>query len=444
MTAYSLRIIFLVIALLLIDLYVLNGLKGIKKWKFTQTRKFVRLYWLFSAFLLADLFFVVFVKMGVMGRILLITFFFLIFLFKITYLPVLVIDDVRRIIIYIKNRFDSKGVLNTPPPADRLPDDKGAPDTTLHDSSPNHNTIPRSEFLMKAGLLAGAIPLAAIKVTMKSGCYDYHVIRQDIYLPNLPKAFDGIRLGQISDIHSGSFFNKKAVLGGVEMLMREKADFIFFTGDLVNAVTSEVKDYLDIFSKVKAPLGVYSCLGNHDYGDYAWWPNAQAKQKNLQELIGAHKTMGYDLLMNEHRRLKIGNEEIGILGIENWGELSRFPKYGRMDLAVKNTDDLPVKLLLSHDPSHWRAQVLPEYPQIDMMFSGHTHGMQMGVRTERFQWSPVEYIYNEWAGHYQQGKQQLYVNVGYGFLNFAGRIGILPEITIFTLKAGSPPRVKES
>jgi predicted MPP superfamily phosphohydrolase len=195
---------------------------------------------------------------------------------------------------------------------------------------------------------------------------------------------------------------------------------------------------------VKAPLGVYSCLGNHDYGDYATWTNAAAKQQNLEEVIGAHKILGWDLLMNENRRLKVGGEEIGILGIENWSELSRFPKYGRMDLAVKNTDDLPVKLLLSHDPSHWRAQVLPNYQQIDAMFSGHTHGMQMGVRTEHFQWSPVQYIYNEWAGHYQDGAQQLYVNVGYGFLNFAGRIGILPEITIFELKAGNAPVAKQS
>jgi predicted MPP superfamily phosphohydrolase len=153
--------------------------------------------------------------------------------------------------------------------------------------------------------------------------------------------------------------------------------------------------------------------------------------------------MGYDLLMNENRRLKVDGEEIGILGIENWGELSRFSKYGRMDLAVKNTDDLPVKLLLSHDPSHWRAQVLPQYPQIDAMFSGHTHGMQMGVRTERFQWSPVQYIYNEWAGHYHEGQQQLYVNVGYGFLGIQGRVGILPEITIFELKAGTDPLLKK-
>ena len=226
--------------------------------------------------------------------------------------------------------------------------------------------------------------------------------------------------------------------------MREKADVIFFTGDLVNSKTNEVYDYQDIFSKVTAPLGVYSCLGNHDYGDYALWPSAEAKKKNLDDLKTVHKNMGWDLITNSNRRLKVNGEEIGILGVENWGELTRFPKYGRMDLAVKNTDDLPVKLLLSHDPSHWRAQVLPHYPQIDMMFSGHTHGMQMGVRTPGFQWSPVEYIYKEWAGLYRQDKQQLYVNVGYGFLGFPGRVGILPEITIFELISAADPQANKT
>jgi len=436
MNGIHLQVFLLVAALLLIDLYVLSGLKGAsKKWKFLQKKRFPLYYWMFSIFLIADLFFVVYVKMGVMGRVGLITFFFLVFLFKISFVPFIAIDDLRRLIISIKDRISIRRGAS-PTPSQTIPV-QPAPPKNIPD-------IPRSEFLMKAGLLAGAVPLVALKLNMKSGLYDYHIKRQKLYLPNLPKAFDGIRLGQISDIHSGSFFNKTAVLGGVEMLMREKTDLIFFTGDLVNSMSNEVKDYIEIFNKVKAPLGVYSCLGNHDYGDYAWWPNAAAKQKNLEEIIGAHKTLGWDLLMNENRRLKVDGEEIGILGIENWGELSRFPKYGRMDLAVKNTNDLPVKLLLSHDPSHWRAQVLPQYSQIDAMFSGHTHGMQMGVRTEHFQWSPIQYIYNEWAGHYQQGGQQLYVNVGYGFLNFAGRIGILPEITIFELKAGNAPVGKQS
>jgi uncharacterized protein len=221
------------------------------------------------------------------------------------------------------------------------------------------------------------------------------------------------------------------------MLLNQKPDLIFFTGDLVNIHSDEMHDYQDIFSKVKAPLGVFSTLGNHDYGDYIDWATPAAKKKNFDEITATHKNMGWDLLRNENRRLKIDGEEIGILGIENWGDLSRFPKYGRMDLATKNTDDLPVKLLLSHDPSHWRAEVLPHYPQIDMVFAGHTHGMQFGVRTKQFQWSPVEYLYNEWAGMYHEGKQRIYVNVGYGFFGFEGRVGILPEITMFTLKTGT-------
>jgi predicted MPP superfamily phosphohydrolase len=434
MKGQALHILFPVVLLLLIDLYVLNGLRGVsKKRLFLQKKSFRLLYWIVSAALIAGLIFVVYVKMGLVVRLAFVMLFFLVFIFKVSYIPFLVIDDIRRLFISIKNRASRK--LGS---ADTVSGTMGA-DPEPSSAPVKANSIPRSEFLMKAGLLAGAIPLATIKLSMKNGLYDYHVIRKKLYFPNLPKAFDGIKLGQISDIHSGSFFNKTAVLGGVEMLMREKADLIFFTGDLVNAVSHEVKHYFDIFNKVKAPLGVYSCLGNHDYGDYAWFPNAEAKRKNLDVLITTHKNLGWDLLMNEHRRLKVDGEEIGILGIENWGELSRFPKYGRMDLAVKNTDDLPVKLLLSHDPSHWRAQVLPEYPQIDAMFSGHTHGMQMGVRTEHFQWSPIEYIYNEWAGHYHQGPQQLYVNVGYGFLAFYGRVGILPEITIFELKAGTDP-----
>jgi predicted MPP superfamily phosphohydrolase len=168
---------------------------------------------------------------------------------------------------------------------------------------------------------------------------------------------------------------------------------------------------------------------------YENWKSQQARLKNLDDVKHTHQLMGWDLLMNEHRRLKIDGEEIGILGIENWGA-GRFPKFGKMAEAIKNTDDLPVKLLLSHDPSHWRAEILPKYPQIDAMFSGHTHGAQLGIDSKIFKWSPVQYIYNEWAGLYKEAHQQLYVNVGFGFIGYPGRVGILPEITIFTLKSG--------
>lgn len=420
MREQALNITLIITILLLIDLYVLHGIRGaFKKWKLPHSGDFTFFYWFISVFLIASLLSAVYINLGVGPRAAALMAFFLIFLGKISFLPFLMIDDLRRMLVLRRNRLKRK------------PEDISIP--------PQEHTIPRSEFLMKAGLLAGAIPLAAIKISMPKGLYDYHVKYQTMYLPNLPKAFDGIKLGQISDIHSGSFFNKKAVLGGVEMLLNEKPDLIFFTGDLVNGQADEMKDYQDIFAKVKAPLGVYSSLGNHDYGDYGKWDSLADKKKDHDNLIATHKNMGWNLLLNEHRRLKVNGEEIGILGVENWGELSMFPKYGRMDLTTKNTDDLPVKLLLSHDPSHWRGEILPQYPQIDAMFSGHTHGMQFGVRTDYFQWSPIEYVYKEWAGLYQEGKQQLYVNVGYGFVGLAGRVGILPEITIFTLKAGQDP-----
>jgi predicted MPP superfamily phosphohydrolase len=416
-----LNIILIIAILLLIDLYVLHGIRGaFKKWKLPHSGDFTFLYWLVSVLLITALLLAVYINIGVGTRAGVMMVFFLIFLGKISFLPFLMIDDLRRMLKLRRDRLKRKAEAISIPTKD--------------------HAIPRSEFLMKAGLLAGAIPLAAIKISMPKGLYDYHVKYQTMYLPNLPKAFDGIKLGQISDIHSGSFFNYKAVRGGVEMLLKEKPDLIFFTGDLVNGQASEMNHYQNIFAKVKAPLGVYSSLGNHDYGDYGVWPSPADKKKNHDDLIATHKNMGWDLLLNENRRLKVDGEEIGILGVENWGELSMFPKYGRMDLATKNTDDLPVKLLLSHDPSHWRGEVLSKYPQIDAMFSGHTHGMQFGVRTKYFQWSPIEYVYKEWAGIYHEGNQQLYVNVGFGFVGLAGRVGILPEITIFTLKSGHDPK----
>jgi len=426
MKGISLNLLLFIAATLLIDVYAFNGLRALsKKWSFLGRKWFFYSYWAYSVLLLLSLIFVVYVKVELGIRLAIIVSFFGSLLFEFCFALFLLTDDIRRLSVFVGRKFKKQ-------------------DIPQQDKKPGIDAIPRSEFLLKAGLLAGAVPLAALKLEMKSGLYDYHIVRQDLYLQNLPKAFDGLRIGQISDIHSGSFFNKKAVQGGVEMLMREKADLVFFTGDLVNVLSSDMHDYQDIFSKVKAPLGVFSSLGNHDYGDYIDWPTPAAKQKNFDEITGTHKNMGWDLLRNENRRLKVGNEEIGILGIENWGDLSRFPKYGRMDLAVKNTDDLPVKLLLSHDPSHWRAQVLPQYPQIDMVFAGHTHGMQCGIRTKDFQWSPVEYLYHEWAGLYREGKQQIYVNVGYGFYGLAGRVGILPEITIFTLKSAAGPSLTKA
>lgn len=292
----------------------------------------------------------------------------------------------------------------------------------------------RSDFLAKTALIATATPAAIMGFGIISGAYDYRIRKKVITLPNLPKAFDGIRLGQLSDIHSGSFFDKLAVRGGVEMLLGEKPDVIFFTGDLVNNKTEEVKDYVDIFNKLKAPLGVYSTLGNHDYGDYSSWSSDQAKKKNLQDLITTQKQMGWDILLNENRFIETGGEKIAILGIENWGG-GRFQKYGDLEKTYAGSEEAPVKILLSHDPSHWDAQVRPIHPDIDLMLAGHTHGMQFGVEIGDFRWSPSQWMYKQWADLYQEGNQYLYVNRGFGFIGYPGRVGILPEITIIELKS---------
>ncbi|RZK80878.1 MAG: metallophosphoesterase [Pedobacter sp.] len=413
-------LIILSVFILVFDYYCYKAvLAAFNNWKPATKRWFAIAWWSYSIFLIIGVFISIYITLphvylGIRSVVLVA--FFLTLTCKIVMLPFLIIDDIRRLIIKI-SRITKKKNTNSS-------------ESEIIDGEP----ISRSAFITKAGLITAAIPLTSLTWGIASGAYDYQVRRKTLVLPNLPAAFDGIKLGQITDVHSGSFYNPRAVLGGVEMLLAEKPDLIFFTGDLVNDLATEMRDYQDIFSKVKAPLGVYSVLGNHDYGDYHFGrESSPEKVKNLQNVIETHKRMGWDLLMNENRRLKIDGEEIGILGIENWG-MGRFPRYGKMELATKDTNDLPVKLLLSHDPSHWRAEVLEKYPQIDAMFSGHTHGMQFGVRTKDFQWSPVQYIYKEWAGLYTEQHQHLYVNVGYGFLGYPGRVGILPEITIFELK----------
>jgi uncharacterized protein len=225
------------------------------------------------------------------------------------------------------------------------------------------------------------------------------------------------------------------VKGGVDMLMKEKPDLVFFTGDLVNDRAVEVKDYINIFDKVKAPLGVHSVLGNHDYGDYYHWQSPQEKNQNLADLKKAHQLLGWNLMLDESRAIRVDGEEIGLLGIQNWGA-GNFAKYGHLEKAHDQTGEFPVKILLSHDPSHWRAQVLNHYDDIDLALAGHTHGMQFGVEIGKIRWSPVQYRYKEWAGLYKEGHQHLYVNRGFGYLGYPGRVGILPEITILELTRG--------
>lgn len=293
--------------------------------------------------------------------------------------------------------------------------------------------ISRSVFFSWIGLSAGTTLFGSLLYGFGNK-YNYRVVRKKLSFKNLPESFRGIKIAHISDIHSGSFTDKAAVELGVKKILDENPDIIMFTGDLVNNKASEMNDYKDIFSTLKAPMGVYSILGNHDYGDYVEWPSeGLTKEQNLINLKQVHADMGWRLLMNEHVVLEKESHQIALLGIENWGNKIKFPKYGKLDLAYKGADKFPFKILLSHDPSHWDAQVRTDYKDIDLMLCGHTHGMQFGLEIPGFKWSPVQYIYKQWAGLYEEDQQKLYVNRGFGFIGYPGRVGILPEITIIEL-----------
>ncbi|WP_080059710.1 metallophosphoesterase [Spirosoma aerolatum] len=296
-----------------------------------------------------------------------------------------------------------------------------------------NDAISRSDFLMKTALVVGTVPLVGFTWGILSGAHDYRIRRVKLPLKNLPSGFHGMTIAQISDIHSGSFFNKTAVRGGVDMLLKQKPDMVFFTGDLVNSHAEEVNSYIDVFDKVKAPLGVYSTLGNHDYGKYVQWPSVQAERQNVMNVVAAHKQMGWNIMMDEHKILEQNGDKIALIGVQNLGFGPAALRAGNLAKAYQGTSEYPVKLLLSHDPTHWDAEVRPKYPDIDVTFSGHTHGAQFGVEVGDVRWSPAQYFYRQWAGLYQEGDQRLYVNRGYGYIGYPGRVGILPEITIFEL-----------
>jgi uncharacterized protein len=350
------------------------------------------------------------------------------FIAKMVAVTFFIIDDIRRIIQWIASKLFS---ANT------------------EVEGMNEGGISRSVFLSWLGLAAGG----GIFSTMLYGYsnkYNYHVKRIKLNFDNVPPAFEGLKIVQISDIHSGSFTNKQAVEKGIQKILDEKPDVIFFTGDLVNDLATEMADYMDVFAKLQAPLGVYSTLGNHDYGDYVRWTDrtdefratqqaagkhllTPLQQKNLDDLIAIHGKMGWRLLLDEHITLKKGDAEIAVIGVQNISGKARFYSYGNLAKAYAGVEKYSFKILLSHDPSHWEKEITTQYTDIDLTLSGHTHGMQFGIEIPGFKWSPVQYVYKQWSGLYENAKQKLYINRGFGFLGYPGRVGILPEITVFEL-----------
>ena len=405
---------FLSLLIFAIDYYVWQAFRTATQHSSAQIQLFTRYaYWGFTGMIILGIWAYNFMPLHFWKNEIRITFMALVMISVITKLFIilfLLIEDITRII-----RWSYQNVKT------RISPDEYSP-----------GPISRNEFLSKAALAVGAVPAATFAFGIISGAHDYRVEKISLKIPNLPKAFKGMRIAQVSDIHTGSFFNKTAVKGGVEMMMREKADVIFFTGDLVNNEAKEVKDYFEIFSKLKAPLGVFSTLGNHDYGDYVRWNSPAAKKQNLKDLMKAHELMGYDLLMDEHRFIEESGEKLAIIGVQNIG-VGRFPWYGNLGKAYAGTEEASTKLLLSHDPTHWNAEVTKKFKDIDVAFAGHTHGSQFGVKIGNYKWSPAQYVYKQWAGLYKEGEQQIYVNRGYGYLGYPGRVGMPPEITVFTL-----------
>jgi len=302
----------------------------------------------------------------------------------------------------------------------------------IQDENFKAGTIDRSVFLSWMGFTIGGGVFGSLLWGFGNK-YRYKTERVKLSFDTLPASFKGMKIVHISDIHSGSFTDKRAVEKGVQKILDEKPDLILFTGDLVNDHADEMHDYMDVFARLKAPMGVFSSLGNHDYGDYRQWSSEKEKADNLARLKQIHADMGWRLLMNEHLPLEKNGEQIGILGIENWSAKGNFTKYGKMADAYAGSEKYPFKILLSHDPSHWEAEVRQKYTDVDLMLSGHTHGMQFGVEIPGFRWSPVQYVYKQWAGLYEKGNQKLYVNRGFGFIGYPGRVGILPEITVIEL-----------
>ena len=422
----------MIVLMILLDIYVFQAVKVIANPLGARARTVVYVvYWLISVAAIVVLLILPYLQFAHQAKILRTTIFAVVlglFFAKVIAALFFLIDDIRRGIQWIVGKMSQKtGVEN-------LPQGDG---------------ISRSVFLSWAGMIAGG-GLFGTLINGFGNKYQYQLKRIPLSFSNLPAAFKGLKIVHISDIHSGSLTDKKAVLKGIDKIMEEKPDLILFTGDLVNNTADEMDAYMDVFNKLNAPLGVYSTLGNHDYGDYVTWTDRDEvhikkeseinrriwtplQLANLEKLKQIHADLGWRLLMDEHVAIKKDGQSIALLGVQNWSAKARFPKYGNMEKTYAGSDVHPFKILMSHDPSHWDGEIRTKYPDIDLMLSGHTHGMQFGVELPGFKWSPVQYVYEQWAGLYEKDAQKLYVNRGYGFIGYPGRVGILPEITLLEL-----------
>lgn len=293
--------------------------------------------------------------------------------------------------------------------------------------------IDRARFLSQLGLIISTVPFAAVLYGVTKGRRNFNLARVPVRSEKLPEAFSGLRIVQISDMHLGSYGRDLSIVrNGVDLIMAEKPDLILFTGDMVNDFAEEAEPFIAELARLQAPLGKFSILGNHDYSDYPKWDRPELKARNLEKLKRIHAEMGFRLMLDEHLPLERNGERIGLLGVQNWGH--RFQQYGDLQKTIRGTEAFPYRILMSHDPTHWEHQV--QGTGIDLTLSGHTHGAQLGVKLGSTTYSPAQWVYKHWAGLYAEGEQQLYVNRGFGFIGFPGRVGMPPEITVLELVKG--------
>jgi predicted MPP superfamily phosphohydrolase len=403
-----------ILIMLVIDWYVFQAIRHVSQAAAPKVKMIVYgLYWLITLVTVAVFLFGSFLQVENWPKVVRIYVFATligVFIAKFIAASVFLIDDLRRILHWGGGKLYYRFVQN---------------------EEFSSSTITRSTFMSWLGIGIGTTLFGTLLWGFGNK-YRYKLQELALRFKDLPEGFRGLRVVHISDIHSGSFTDRKAVEKGIELIMETKPDLILFTGDLVNDRADEMNEFKDVFARLKAPMGVYSTLGNHDYGDYAAWPSPQAKSDNLQRLKEVHAEMGWRLLMNEHVVLEKEGDKMALLGIENWSAKANFARYGSLPKAYQGSENYPFKILMSHDPSHWDAEVR-NYKDIHLTLSGHTHGMQFGVEIPWFKWSPVQYVYKQWAGLYENGHQKLYVNRGFGFIGYPGRVGILPEITLIEL-----------
>jgi predicted MPP superfamily phosphohydrolase len=378
---------------LLADLYFFQALKTL-----TASDIILWGYWLFDIFIAAGVFYTVVVrkKKQISPKVIssLMALMLLLLVPKLFALPVLLVEDITRLF-------------------------RGFP--------------PRIIWVSYMALIVAVIPFVSLLFGMTKGRHFYRVCKETLRFKDLPDGFDGFTITQLSDIHAGSFSSEKGVQKGIDLVNAQNSDLILFTGDLVNNQAVEMDPWIPAFSGLEATYGKYSVLGNHDYGDYMKWETKGHKYANLNRLKKIHGEIGFKLLLNEAVEIEKDGQSIALIGVENWGK-GGFHKYGDLKKAAEDIPDDAFKILMSHDPSHWDAVTLDHHQHVHLTLSGHTHGMQFGIELFGFKWSPVKYIYKQWAGLYQKNGKYLYINRGFGFLGFRGRLGIWPEITVITLK----------